>query len=96
MQAISQMLHGIGFAPALQSSYTQGEYPLALGFKPPPDVSAKRLPAPAIEFTPPTLYQGFQPLLLVGPRKIKLKSVQVRLQSMTGRRPAHLCTGWRD
>jgi hypothetical protein len=58
MQAISQMLHGVGFAPALQSSYTQGEYPLALGFKPPPDVSAKRLPAPAIEFTPPATLPG--------------------------------------
>jgi hypothetical protein len=58
MQAISQMLHGVGFAPALQSSYTQGEYPLALGFKPPPDVSAKRLPALAIEFTPPATLPG--------------------------------------
>ena len=52
MQAISQLLHGIGFALALQSSYTQGECLLALGFKPPPDVLAKHLPAPAIEFTP--------------------------------------------
>jgi hypothetical protein len=58
MQAISQMLYGVGFAPALQSSYTQGEYPLALGFKPLPDVSAKRLPAPAIEFTPPATLLG--------------------------------------
>jgi hypothetical protein len=58
MQAISQMLHGVGFAPSLQSSYTQGEYPLALEFKPPPDVSAKRLPAPAIEFTPPATLLG--------------------------------------
>jgi hypothetical protein len=58
MQAISQMLHGVGFVPALQSSYTQGEYPLALGFKPPPDVSAKRLPAPAIQFTPPATLSG--------------------------------------
>ena len=24
MQAISQLLHGVGFAPALQSSYNQG------------------------------------------------------------------------
>jgi hypothetical protein len=58
MQAISQMLHGVGFAPALQSLYTQGEYPLALGFKRPPDVSAKHLPAPAIEFTPPATLPG--------------------------------------
>jgi hypothetical protein len=58
MQAISQMLHGVGFAPTLQSSYTQGEYPLALGFKPPPDISAKRLPALAIEFTPPATLPG--------------------------------------
>jgi hypothetical protein len=58
MQAIFQMLHGVGFAPALQSSYTQGEYPLVLGFKPPPDVSAKRLPASAIQFTPPTTIPG--------------------------------------
>jgi hypothetical protein len=64
MQAISQMLHGVGFAPALQSSYTQGEYPLALGFKPPPDVSAKRLPAPAIQFTPPATIPGFPTLVL--------------------------------
>jgi hypothetical protein len=58
MQAISQMLHGVGFAPALHSSYTQGEYPLALGFKLPPDVSAKCLPTPAIEFTPPATLPG--------------------------------------
>jgi hypothetical protein len=62
MQAISQLLHGVGFAPVLQSSYTQGEYPLALGFKLPPDVSAKRLPAPAIEFTPPTTLPGIPAL----------------------------------
>jgi hypothetical protein len=58
MQAISQMLHDVGFAPALQSSYTQGEYPLALGFKPPPDISAKCLPAPAIQFTLPATIPG--------------------------------------
>jgi hypothetical protein len=58
IQAISQMLHGVGFAPALQSSYSQAEYPLALGFKPPPDVLAKRLPAPAIEFTSPATLLG--------------------------------------
>jgi hypothetical protein len=58
MQAIFQMLHGVGFAPTLQSSYTQGEYPLALGFKPLPNVSAKRLPAPAIQFTPPATILG--------------------------------------
>jgi hypothetical protein len=58
MQAVSQMLHGVGFAPVLQSSYTQGEYPLALGFKPPADVSAKCLLALAIEFTPPATLPG--------------------------------------
>ena len=52
MQAISQLLYGVGFALALQSSYIQWEYPLTLGFKPPPNVSTKRLPAPAIEFIP--------------------------------------------
>jgi hypothetical protein len=65
MQAISQMLHGVGFAPALQSSYTQGEYPLALGFKPLPDVLAKHLPTPAIEFTPPATLPGV-PALVFG------------------------------
>ena len=55
MQVISQLLHGIGFAPTLQSSYIQGEYPLSLGFKPPPDVSTKRLLALAIGFTPLTI-----------------------------------------
>jgi hypothetical protein len=34
MLAISQMLHGVGFAPGLQSPYCQGQYLLALGFKP--------------------------------------------------------------
>jgi hypothetical protein len=58
MQAISQLLHGVGFASALQSSYTQGEYPLALGFKPPSDVSTKRLLVLVIELTPPAILPG--------------------------------------
>jgi hypothetical protein len=58
MQAISQMLHDVGFAPGLQSPYSQGQYPLALGFKPPQDVSAMHLPAPATVFTPPATLPG--------------------------------------
>jgi hypothetical protein len=52
MQAISQILHNVGFVLGLQSPYSEGQYSLALGFKPPQDVSAMRLPAPAPAFTP--------------------------------------------
>ena len=79
MQAISQLLHAIGFAPALQSSYTQGKYLLAQGFKPPPDVLAKHLLTSAIEFTPLATLPNVPAPVFVGPRKMKLKSVQVRL-----------------
>ena len=51
-------MHGVGFAPALQSSYTQGLYPLALGFKPPPDESTMLLLAPTVEFIPPATLLG--------------------------------------
>ena len=50
MQAFSQMLSSVGFTPALQSSYSQRKYPLALSFKTPPNVIP--LPAPVIEFIP--------------------------------------------
>ena len=58
MQVFSQMLQGVGFTPALQSSYNQGQYPLALGFKTPPHVTP--LPRPVIDFTPPATLPGVQ------------------------------------
>ena len=58
MQEIPQLLYGVGFVLALQSSYIQGEYPLVMGFKPLPDVSTKCLPASAFEFTPPATLLG--------------------------------------
>ena len=51
MQGFFQMLTGVRFTPGLQSSYSQGKYPLALGFKTPLDVTP--LLRPIIEFTPP-------------------------------------------
>jgi hypothetical protein len=53
MLQFSQMLQGIGFAPGLQSPYSQGEYPLALGFKFSADAVPKHLPAPSPAVTPP-------------------------------------------
>ena len=61
IQGFFQMLQGAGFTPRLQSSYSQGKYPLALGFKTPPDVTP--LPKPAIEFTPLTTLPGVQTLV---------------------------------
>jgi hypothetical protein len=90
MQAISQMLHGVGFAPALQSSYTQGEYPLALGFKPPPDVSAKRLPASTIEFTPPATLPGVPTPTLGQTEENQSEERPGGLQSMTASKPRPL------
>jgi hypothetical protein len=54
MLAIFQMLQGVGFAPRLQSPYSQGQYPLALGFKSPVDVHPSPLPALAPTITSPT------------------------------------------
>jgi hypothetical protein len=54
--AFFQMLQGIGFALGLQSPYTQGQYPLALGFKSPVEARPNPLPAPTPAITPlPTL-----------------------------------------
>jgi hypothetical protein len=54
----SQLLQGIDFAPGLQSPYSQGQYPLALGFKSPANVVPKHLPAPAPTVTPPPTLAG--------------------------------------
>jgi hypothetical protein len=58
MLQFSQMLHGIGFAPGLQSPYSQGEYPLALGFKSPANAVPKHLPAPSPAVIPPPTLAG--------------------------------------
>jgi hypothetical protein len=49
--AFSQMLQGVGFVPGLQSPYSQGQYPLALGFKSPTDAHPMPLPALVPAFT---------------------------------------------
>jgi hypothetical protein len=56
MQGIFQMLNGVGFSPALQSGYSQGQYPPALSFKTPADVTPRL--QPAIEFTPRATLPG--------------------------------------
>ena len=56
MQGFFQMLQGAGFSPALQSSYSQGQYPPALSFKTPADVAPQ--PRPAIDYTPPATLPG--------------------------------------
>ena len=53
MVTFIQMLQGAGFAPRLQSAYSQGQYPLVLGFKFPVDVVPKHLPTPTTAVTPP-------------------------------------------
>jgi hypothetical protein len=58
MLQFSQMLQGIGFAPGLQSPYSQGEYRLALEFKSPEDAVPKHLPAPSSTVTPPPTLAG--------------------------------------
>ena len=55
MLQFTQLLQGVGFTPALQSSYSEGQYPPALRFKAPADVVP---PAAAIEFTPPATLPG--------------------------------------
>jgi hypothetical protein len=58
MLAFTQMLQGIGFAPGLQSPYSQWQYPLALGFKSPADAIPKHLLTPAPAVTPPPTLAG--------------------------------------
>jgi hypothetical protein len=58
MLQFSQILQGIGFAPGLQSPYSQGEYLLVLGFKSPADAVPKHLPVPSPAVTPPPTLAG--------------------------------------
>ena len=61
MLAFYKMLQSIGFAPTLHSPFSQGQYPIALGFKSPPDrcEAVMAPPAPKIPQTkmpPPSLF----------------------------------------
>jgi hypothetical protein len=58
MLAIFQMLQGVGFSPRLQSLYSQGQYPLALGFESPTDVHPNPLPVPVPAINPPPILAG--------------------------------------
>jgi hypothetical protein len=58
MVAFTQMLQGARFVPGLQSAYSQGKYPLALGFKSPADAIPKHLPTPVAAVTPPPTLVG--------------------------------------
>jgi hypothetical protein len=56
--AFTQMLQGAGFAPGLQSAYSQRQYPLVLGFKSLADAVPKHLSAPAAAITSPSTLAG--------------------------------------
>jgi hypothetical protein len=71
------LIQGVGFAPRLQFPFSQGQYLLALGFKPLTDGLPVRLSVPpaAPTVTPPTtipgvLAPGFPRSDQTGPRSI--------------------------
>jgi hypothetical protein len=72
-----QLLQGIGIVPGLQSPYSQGQYPLALGFKSPVDVVPKHFPAPTPAVTPPPTLVGVLALRLLGPSKLLRRMVRL-------------------
>jgi hypothetical protein len=54
------LVQGVGFVPGLQFPFSYGQYPLALGFKPPTDGLPMRLSVPpaALAVTPPATIPG--------------------------------------
>jgi hypothetical protein len=78
MLVLPQMLHGTRFAPGLQFPFSQGQYPVALGFKSPTDLLLMLAlnPASPPTFTPSPTLSGVPAPCFVGTKQTNAQLIE--------------------